>query len=182
MIQYILKTIMIFSNLLFNKIIIVLIIFTCGLNYCQEKKTLLEAKYNKSHLVNNTAIKRAIKHYIRKDLNEGSIVNIVKFRSKKISDNEFDLFIVGSNFKVEQRHKNFSEYDMRGYTVIDNYLILLYGDIDSFFKKNNNVEGILDSNVIDKTILPSIHKDCYIYKYTLGKRRAKHISYCNLIE
>jgi len=104
-------------------------------------ENLLELK--PTHSIKNELITEPIKKTIKKINIKNSLFNIIIVKIDSINYNKENIYIHQSNFQMEQLYYLLNKSEPDGYIFIDKYPILLYGDLDTFFKTENEKVDIL---------------------------------------
>ena len=138
-------------------------------SHCMVNKNILNCtnkEIKPTHKIKNEELLNLLNTYINKEIKESPLLNIVILKTYLINDEEQDVFIKASNFQTKQIDYKYDENAIKpnGYFYIDDVLILIYGDIETFFTKINEPIDILKINEkVD--LLVEVHTIFQHYNY-----------------
>lgn len=154
-----------------KKTILLLLIASCSFlpwsSLGQEGTKVSSLKVTEpSHIINNTIITCTLQEYISKYVKPDPLFNMVIVRIDRKDENTQDIYISATNFESECV---FYQFDTdpptpKGYLEIDGVLIVLYNDIDTFFKKIREPVNPLNREV-KPYVLVEVHPTYRHYVY-----------------
>lgn len=122
-----------------------------------------------SHTLKNKILLKPISKVVDKVKNE-ALIDIVIVRIDSVDSNSYNICIKPSNFETE---KAFCDLDNpcekpKGYGMIDDTPILIYGSLDPFFTKISDPVDFLKADKNEKS-LTSLHEPYSCYSYFKDK-------------
>lgn len=138
------------------------LLVSCGAG----KKTYqLPNQISASHTLKNKILLKPIVKIVDKVKNE-ALIDIVIVKIDSVDLNNYNICIKPSNFETE---KAFCDLEKpcnkpKGYGIIDNTPVLIYGSLDSFFTKISDPIDFLEVDN-NKKSLTSLHEPFSCYSY-----------------
>lgn len=133
------------------------------------QRTLSSASLQKleaSHRIKNQIILTPINKLIKKS-NGNIFLNVILVRIDSINRNKKNVYLRASNLATEKMYFQVDKNTIKpkGYLYVNDILILLYNDTNTFFSKINEPEDVLKSDEKFK-LFPEIHTSYYYYSYS----------------
>ena len=123
---------------------------------------------NPSHELMSSILQDSLTTYSDKKIK--SAANILILHVDQINSEQSNIYFKSGNLQIEQENYHYSDNPIKpdGYCLVNKVLVLLYGDIDSLFKKIRQEENILAT---DKRmeLMFSFHSSFQHYRYNANE-------------